>query len=245
MPDLITSSGILSVIAVAILVTAPFLLVPRSEVALGAVSLAVLAATYALEVTDTSISGLNAGPGGAIPLVMFSTLGALAGRLYLQRGVRSTFVVSLVALPLFAVALWHDASWLAYYTSVYEDHGGLALAHWLGMTQGSGTVSLSFWNPSALGALGLVAPVAVTAASLLAFQTRIASHWTMTPWLVLGRHALFVFVAHYALLGLVDLAGLRPPHAGWTLVLLFGLTVACVAMSAGIVAWKRRQRRVS
>jgi uncharacterized membrane protein len=237
-PDLLTSSGILSVIAVAVAVTATAMVSPQSNLVLAIASVAVLVVTYLLERAGLPVSGLNAGPGGAIPLVMFSTLGALCGRLYLHRGVRGLFVVCGVALPVFAAALIHDERWLAFYTSVYSDHGGLAIADWLGMTTpGTGTVSLTFWNPSALGALGLIAPVVATTAGLLAIQKRVAGSRALWPLLMLGRHALFVFVAHYGLLGLVDLSGLQPPHAGWTLVLLLALTVASVGMSVAVEAW--------
>lgn len=244
LPDLLASSGILSVIAVAVALTTSAMVAPRSNLLLAALSLAILLLTYLLERGGMTVSGLNAGPGGAVPLVSFATLGALSARAYLERGVRALVLATAIASPVFAAALLHDGPWLAFYTSVYADHGGLAIADWLGMTESSdGHVSLSFWNPSAVGAIGLVAPVVATTTVLVAMQLRIATSMATWPLLILGRHALLVFVGHYALLGLVDLAGLRPPHAGWTLVLLVGLTVTSVGMAAAAEKRKQAGRR--
>jgi uncharacterized membrane protein len=245
LPDVVASSGILSVIAVAVTTTAAAVVSARPNLALAALAAVVMAATYALEAMGLSVSGLNAGPGGAIPLVAFSAVGALTARLYLIHGVKAVASVAAIASPGFVIALAQDDRWLALYTSVYRDHGGLAIAHFLGLTSpGPGTVSRVFWNPSTMGAVGLLAPVALTTTLLLAVQNRIASWLALRPLLLLGRHALTVFVAHYAMLGVADLAGLRPPHGAWTLLLVAALVVACTGLSAIAERWPKRVRHV-
>jgi hypothetical protein len=244
LPDMLASSGILSVIAVAVVVTATALVAPRPQIVLALVCFAVLGGTWLLERQGWNVSGMNGGPGGAIPLIAFSAFGALAAKLYLKHGTRALFATAAVASPVFLIALAQDAPWLALYPSVYQDHGGLAIAHWLGMTSPArDIVQRVFWNPSAMGALGLVFPVVTTTAVVLAWQTTLAKSWPSRPLLLLGRHALLVFVAHYGLLGLVDLAGLRPPHGGWTLVLLAALVAACTGLSAAEESRRRKRAR--
>lgn len=243
-PDMLASSGILSVIAVAVVMTATALLARRSRLVLALAYAGVLGGTWLLERQEWSVSGLNAGPGGAIPLIAFSAAGALAAKLYLQRGTRALFAATAITSPIFLIALAQDAPWLALYPSTYQDHGGLAIAHWIGMSSPTrDVVQHVFWNPSTVGALGLVFPVAATSVVLLAIQKRIASSWLFRPLLLLGRHALLVFVAHYGLLGLVDLAGLRPPHGGWTLLLLASLVAACTGLSAAEESRSRKRPR--
>jgi len=190
-PDLVTSSGILPVIAVAVTVTAIAMSVPRPVLALTAAATLILATTYALERANLSVAGLNAGPGGAIPLVMYAAVGAVAGRVYLTGGVRPIAWAAAATTPLSVGAWLHEDAWLAYYTSVYPNHGGLAVADWFGLAQpGTHPVALSFWNPSALGALGLLAPphagwtlvllVALTVASV-ALALAVASWKTWPP----------------------------------------------------------------
>jgi hypothetical protein len=158
--------------------------------------------------------------------------------------VKAVATVAAIASPGFVIALAQDDRWLALYTSVYRDHGGLAIAHFLGLTSpGPGTVSRVFWNPSTMGAVGLLSPVALTTALLLAAQNRIAPWLALRPLLLLGRHALTVFVAHYAMLGVADLAGLRPPHGVWTLLLVAALVAACTGLSAIAERWPKRARR--
>ncbi|HQB45807.1 MAG TPA: hypothetical protein PLV85_19510, partial [Polyangiaceae bacterium] len=225
--------GILSVIAVAMVLTAAAITSSRPITALALVVGVVMAVTYGLEAMNVSVSGLNAGPGGAIPLVMFSAMGAWSAKLYLQHGVKAVAAVAMIASPGFVIALTRDEPWLALYESVYKDHGGLAIAHYLGLATPKGEiVSRVFWNPSTIGAIGLVTPVASTTALMLWKQGRVAHKAALRPLLWLGRHALMVFVAHYALLGMVDLMGLRPSHAGWTLGLWAALIALCSGMSA-------------
>lgn len=241
LPDILASSGILSVIAIAVVTTAAALVSAHPDAWLGVLAVTIIGVTYALERLGLPVSGLNAGPGGAIPLILFSALGALVARQYLGHGPKRLLWLGAFTVPFFVGGLVSEDRWLAFYTSEYADHGGLAIAGWLGLTSGAGMVPRTFWNPSALGALGLVAPVVFTTAAHLALQDRFAGHIAVRPLVLLGRHALTIFVAHYAILGLVDLAGLQPPHAGWTLVLLVVLTAISVALCAVIEAIRSRR----
>ncbi|MBX3183129.1 MAG: DUF1624 domain-containing protein [Polyangiaceae bacterium] len=76
-PDAITSSGILSVIAVSIVVVSVALGSRAPRRWLAAIGALTLGGGVLLEAWGRGVSGLDAGPGGAIPLVFMSTLGAL------------------------------------------------------------------------------------------------------------------------------------------------------------------------
>ena len=245
LPDMLLSSGILSVICVAITGTALALLTSHPRTWLVAFGGASLAIGFVLERMDLPVSGLNAGPGGAVPLVTFSAAGALVALDYRARGLRAVINAALVLIVPFGLAWLTEQPWLAYYESTYRDHGGLAIASWLAAgAETPAMMKTQFWNPSTVGALGLLAPVCGTTAVLLAVQDRWLRGTWARPLLLLGRHALLVYVSHLLLLGLVDLAGLRPPNAVWTLVLWVALILSCIAMAAG-VDWNRRRRKAA
>ncbi|MCU0692782.1 MAG: OpgC domain-containing protein [Polyangiaceae bacterium] len=75
-------------------------------------------------------------------------------------------------------------------------------------------------------------------------ECRIVESAVARPLLLLGRHALLVYVAHLVLLGLLDLAGLTPPNALWTLAEVAALATACVGI-ARAAHWRRVRRRWS
>jgi len=139
----------------------------------------------------------------------------------------------------FVAALVQGDCWLAFFTSHYRNHGGLAIADFLGLTErAEGGVRRVFWNPSTLGAIGLLMPVVLTTTVLLASQQILAKQWVLRPLLVLGRHALLVFLLHYGLLGCADLVGLHPSHGGWTVVMTIGLVMVCWGVGEMVDWWK-------
>ncbi len=76
-PDALTSSGVLSVIAVSIVLVSVALGSRAPRRWLAALAALALGGGVWLEAWGHGVSGLDAGPGGAVPLVFMSTLGAL------------------------------------------------------------------------------------------------------------------------------------------------------------------------
>ena len=232
LPDLLASPGILSVIAIASTLTAASMMSSEPKTTLAFLAVALIAVAYVLEATGSFVSGVNAGPGGAVPLAAFAPIGAIAASLHFLKGGRGLIWFTAMAIPLFIIAIVDADSWLVLHSSTYRNHEGLAIADYLRLVKPSeGSTSSVFWNPSTLGALGLVAPVLLTATALLTCQyalvKSIVLHTVTRPLFVLGRHALVAYLSHYVMLGIAELAGLRPTHGGWTILMVLGLVCAC------------------
>src|SRR3990167_9899684 len=78
-PDLLVSSGVLGIIAAGIFSSALGLVSPRPWPLLGALTLAGLGITWMLDSNRWSVTGLNAGAGGILPLLTLAWLGSLTG----------------------------------------------------------------------------------------------------------------------------------------------------------------------
>lgn len=230
LPDLLASPGILSALALGIASSALALSSARPELALGTLIAGVLALTAWLDASGVTIPGMNAGPGGAVPLAAFTSFGALAFRLRMRRGPRALVALSLVTLPLLGVVLLSRFPWTTVRASYYREHAGqLALVD---LASDAPRVAMSFWNHSAAGAVALSAPLLAALGLALAAGKRVGSAALAAPFLVLGRHALLAYVVHLGLLGLVELAAFAPRSAAGT-----WLVVSALGASTTLGAW--------
>lgn len=233
-PDLITSSGILSVIAFGIVTIGLMLALPRPTTPLAGFAVAVIAITRLLDVSSRAVSGLNAGPGGAFPLLALTAAGAVAGLVYSDGGVRALGLLTLGAVPVSALAA-PAGPWITERASHYAVHAGeIALLDLF--SHPPGTQAIVFWNHSAIGALALLAPLFASALLLLATQRAVCSPRAMTPVLWLGRHALAAYVVHLGVLGVLDFAGIVPHSAAGVWAMTLALSLGAVALAAGLEA---------
>ncbi len=223
LPDLLVSSGILSAIAGAVVLTGACLVTARSVLWLTVASMAIVGVTAWLDHTHAAVSGLNAGPGGMFPLLAFACWGALVCIAYRRHGARALGVATALAAVVTAAALATRAPWTTLQTSYYADRGGeVALLHLAAHPAGA-LEPMDFWNHSAVGALGLSLPLAATTWLVVGNGTRIVALGVTVPLELVGRHALAAYVMHLVLLGALDLGGVFPPTAAWTWALVAGL----------------------
>jgi uncharacterized membrane protein len=235
LPDLLLSSGVLSAIALAIALVGAALVSRRPVLGLSSIGLCVLAVTAALDFGGGAVSGLNAGPGGAFPLIAFAVFGALLARLVQVRGLRSLLFVLATLLPVTCAVLLSGAPWLTERTSRYAAASASSALGSLLRGEPLGTdVAVPFWNHSAIGALGLLFPLCASLWAALASQRAIAKVPLFAPLLLLGRHALLAYVLHLGLLGSIDVLGLSPSGPIWTLALVLAITLVCCATAAGL-----------
>lgn len=243
LPDLLASSGILSAIAVAIVLTGLMLASPKPNWTLAALGIATVGVGSYLEATARTVSGLNGGPGGAVPLIAFTAFGALLARLVQRRGKRALGWVIALTAPLCAFAVFSHAAWTQNVVSRYADLGGqLAVtALWdpelLARAPHSAVV---FWNHSVVGVAGLLLPLSASLAVALFAPKRAFAARGFGPVLLVGRHALAVYVMHLGVLGVLDVAGVTPPSAAWTWVTIAALFALAVAVA--FVLERRPQR---
>jgi hypothetical protein len=236
LPDLLVSSGILSVIALAIIVVGTTLTGARPAAILVLVASGAALATVALERSGLSVPGLNAGPGGTLPLIAFAAVGALAALLERRAGLRGVAIATAVSAVPLAAACLLDGSWVTSHVSLYRDQGGtLALASLVDASSGSPT-PVHFWNHSAWGLLGLLFPLGVSLLSCLGLQQMLARWGAFRAVMLLGRHALGAYVGHLVVLGALALTGFVPPDARWTWALIGGLACAATLAAAAVDA---------
>ncbi len=243
LPDLALSPGILSVIAIATTLVGGALALARPVPWLGTLVGGSLLLTWLLERTGACVSGLNAGPGGAVPLVGFTAIGALLGIVHRRRGARALgFATAFTAIG--AVVLGAlGAPWTTRCESLYPAHQGLVAGLEL-FDPAPGHRAIAFWNHSAAGFCGLVP--AVTGALWLSI---------VLPWpnrgplaggglvALIGRHALLAYVGHLLLLGLLELSGLTPRTPTATCALIGGLGAAAALGSAALEAHRQSKPR--
>ena len=237
LPDLLVSSGILSVIAIAIVTVGFALDTRRPRIFLLVVAAASIAVTALLDRSGVGVSGINAGPGGALPLVAFSAFGAILELERARVGNRVLAWGSAGAAPLLLVALASGADWTTLRSSLYRAHSGLvALPHVLEETA---RAPVQFWNHSAVGAIGLSMPLSLGLLASFALPKAIARARSLSPLALLGRHALAAYVLHLGLLGLLELSGARPTNAALTWSLVGGLTLCSL-----LLGWVLDRRRI-
>lgn len=243
LPDLLLSSGILSVIAVAIVVIAAALRGPNAALPLVGVSVLTLGVTAALESTRSAVSGLNAGPGGAFPLLAHAALGALAAEWVIRHGRRAPWIVAAATLPLTAAAIALDARWTGEFVSHYRALDGrvAVLSLFDPAFATAPREAITFWNHSTWGALALVMPLFASLALALEVPQRAADVRPLAPALLVGRHALLAYVAHLCVLGLLDVSGLAPPGSVATWLLIIGLCALSVIIAWAVERWPLRR----
>lgn len=243
LPDLLLSPGILSVIAVATTLVGGALALSRPVPALVAVGGGALLMTALLERTGACLSGLNAGPGGAVPLLGFTAEGALLGLAYVRRGARAIGAAAAIGAVGTLAVVVVGAPWTTRCESLYPAHEGLVAILEL-VRPASEREAVAFWNHSAAGFLGLVPVVAGV------LWLTVALPWPRRGPLaggglvgLLGRHALVAYVGHLLLLGLLELSGLTPRTATATWALVGALAAAATLGSAALEARRRGRPR--
>lgn len=228
-PDLVFSPGILSAIAVSVVVVGTLVKSDAPDLAFAAVAGVVLLVTHWLDAPGRSVSGLDAGPGGVFPLLAFTCFGAMVARLGAKHGPRALAMVVVLSLPLFLYVWRSHAPWTTTELSRHPAHSGqLALGTLFTRVQ---TVEVPFWNHSALGALGLAFPLAASLGFFVGLPKSITGTRWLAPLRLLGRHALGAYVGHLGVLGVLDLAGLGPTSARGT-----WLSVALLALGSVLLA---------
>lgn len=218
-PYVWASPDVLGTIAWALILVGALL--PLGFWGLIAGTVAALALTALLGAWGVHASGVNAGPGAALPLVGIACVGASHGT-GRQRPANS-LLCAVLGLVAGALALGLPGELL-------DLHRPRAGAPW-------------FWNHTVKGVLVYGGGVAVAAAAFA--RSRCASQgWA--PLRLLGRHALVTYVGHLLVLGVVDRWARPPP--GWSslvLVLLgLGATFTGIAMVLESALGGRARRTV-
>ncbi len=243
-PDVWASPGILSAIALALLCGGT-IVGRRNTSGLAAIFSAVIAGiTAALDRFGLDISGINAGPGGAFPLVAMTLAGVISAQALSDDRANRIWLTALLAA--FIVAVGIGSMWTRTHYSIYRIYSGLPALSLLSDGGSDRFETVGFWNHTATGFLGLLLPMHATLLVLRRFGPTMARRTALIPVSALGRDALTVYVAHLLLLGLLDAAGLHPKSATQTWLLIAGLVIATLSIArlkTNLSSRLRRARR--
>ena len=252
LPDLLVSSGILSIIAISMALTGCMLISPKPMITLTLAIIAVTLAAYMLEQSELSIIGLNAGAGGAIPLISMTFIGAIIGILYQRFHNNGLFIAAAVGCFIGLLSITSQSPWTVDVKSEFLLFYGdpvTAVLHSIQHALGIGDVQPSkvkahFWNHSSIflfrvsGGLTLVLVI-----FMLAFKNRSNSSKVIHVFNNVGKHALFVYIFHLVLLGVLEVTGIKPT-TGWqtwllvVLLVLLGATIIQIRNKSGGVRRK-------
>ncbi|OUR87074.1 hypothetical protein A9Q81_26790 [Gammaproteobacteria bacterium 42_54_T18] len=245
LPDLFVSSGILSIIAISMALTGSMLITPKPIITLTLAIAVVTMTAFVLEQSKTSIIGLNAGAGGAIPLISMTFIGAIIGILYQRFHNNGLFAAAAVGCFIGLLSITSQYPWTVDVKSEFLLFYGdpvTAVLHSIQHALGIGdlqptNVKAHFWNHSSIflfrtsGGLTFILVV-----FMLAFANSSNSSKVTRVLNNVGKYALFVYIFHLVLLGVLEVTGIKPT-TGWQTWLL---VVALVLLGATIIQMRNK-----
>lgn len=232
-PDLLVSSGVLGIIAAGIFSSALGLVSPRPWPLLGGLTLAGLGITWILDSNRWSVTGLNAGAGGMLPLLTLAWLGSLTGLVYRRWPGNGLFALFGASLLLGLVALAAPFPWITHPLTEIRTYPGDRIQQVLFSFQDmvglyGGTPHLSsvrFWNHGWIFPLRALPLLVLGLIIFLGLIRQLRNPpLRFLDWM--GRQALNLYILHLVLLALVEV-GPWQPSSGWqTLLLVAGIVAA-------------------
>ena len=231
-PDILVSSGVLEIIAVAVFSSALCLLSPYPWQLLAGLTAAGIGITWVLDTHHLSITGLNAGAGGMMPLLVMTYLGTLTGLAYRQWPNNGLFVLFGISLVVGLIALVAPAPWITYPESRIVHYPGdpvqstlHSLEALVGLYHGHPYVErIRYWNHGWIFAFRAMPILVLGLIGFIgAFQQLRGPVSRFLDWM--GRHALNLYIYHLVMLAVVEV-GPWHPRTGWQTLLVVAAIVA-------------------
>lgn len=231
-PGVLVSSGVLGIIAVGVFSAGAMLVSPRPWHLLTMATVLGTAATWWLDDSRLSVTGLNAGAGGMLPLVTLAWLGTLAGLIHQRWQMNGLGIALGVTLPLALLALLADAPWVTYPSSEILMYPGdrlqsvlFSLQDLLGLYDGTARqVLVKYWNHGWIFALRVL-PVLLLGLMLSLSLIPVARNPVLVFLEWMGQQALNLYILHLVLLALLVVAGVNPVY-GWQTLLVVMIIIA-------------------
>jgi hypothetical protein len=187
----------------------------RPALGLGLLFAASLLASALVEASHVSMVGLNAGEGALLPEVSFVFAGALFTELILGGGRRTLYACLLLSAAGAAMVLALASPFIGYHERSLPSYAGetalgaLYAGHGLAVAR----VPVAFWNHTPLGCVGSLLPLLASAVGCVTLARRARRSFWVRGGSLLGRHALFAYLCHLAILGAADALALSPRRA--------------------------------
>lgn len=228
-PDIVLAPSILSVIALSIIL-----------VSLGAkhsirfYSLGILVAVISqLSEGGAGVAGINMGPGGAFPLILFTFLGYETFRLYETKSWKSLIGYLAGGIICWVWPYSFYEQWTNVYHSSYQVFGSGVTGLDFLSTGGKATqvISEGFWNHTLISVGRIYIPLVFSLLVCLTKNNLLSTKLYGKLLALLGRHALGNYVLHLGLIALFSVLKWYPSSAIQDWLFIGGLTVAGLVYS--------------
>lgn len=231
-PDLLVSSGVLAVIAAGVASCAWALVSPAPGYRLSGLTLAALAITALLDSERWSLTGLNAGAGGLLPLIALAWLGGLTGLIHRRWPDNGLPLLLGLSLVVGLIALAAPFPWITHPLSLHRIYPGdridsvlCSLQDALGFYRGPVTqTQVAFWNHGWIFPLRALPLLVLGLILFLGTVKTLNSPVTrFLDWM--GRQALNLYILHLLLLAGLEVSHLHPA-TGWQTLLVVAAILA-------------------
>lgn len=224
-PEMLLSPNILSVIAFSIIAVSLSLSYPILLLGTG---LSIATISYMFEGAATP--GINTGPGGAFPLMLFTFLGYLTYQFSQTKNSLYTWLLATGIISWFYPfsPLEH---WTYTYPSIYDYFvtGQTALDFFQNGGFIDGYSKTGFWSHSVISVLRLLIPLSLCLWVCMKSNEFINSSKIGQNLALLGRHALGLYILHLIIIAALYTGGFKPQSALIDWFLIIGLVVIGLA----------------
>lgn len=220
-PEMFLGPSILSVIALAIVslslcLTSPVFLLWGS-ILIGAIS---------LSCEGMAVTGINTGPGGAFPLILFTFLGYLSYDFIKTKNKLGWGILAFGTISWFYPHLPTE-HWTQTYPSIYNHFlsGQTGFDYIQSMGEVNGYTKVGFWNHTLVSVFRILIPLFIILYFSVKLSMRLKSITLGHLLARLGRHALGLYLLHLTIIALCDFSNFKPTSALLDWLFIFGLVI--------------------
>jgi len=247
LPDLFVSSGILSIIALSMAITACLLVTSKPLTWLSLSVLSILILAYYFEQSKIVITGLNGGAGGAIPLISMTLIGSVMGIIFQRDNTNGLIAATAVGCFIGLIFLSSSYPWtfdVRGYFLLFKGDPVTSVLHSVQHAFGDDThlpikARVAFWNHSSAFPLRVTGGLTLVLLAFILCFKNYENSATRTLNMI-GKHGLLIYVFHLILLGIIEVSGIKPV-TGWQTWLLV-LLIVCLGV--GIIRMRDKSGKV-
>lgn len=223
-PLSLLAPNILSAISFAMVMVLGISYIPRKYLlgVIASITAVALTTLYILTEKNILIPGLNSGAGAILPVSFCALWGYYMGVKYFDGELKDT---GFALLGVLSVSFFVESSYIVAYSVDYKDYlGNPNLLTWLQSLEITpSTKAYSYWNHSTFGILRNLFFV-IAALMHLEYKKEI-KNVAIYKWIaIIGGSALWGYVMHLTVIGVLSIIGIAPPNSLFTWVFVLGLS---------------------
>lgn len=169
------------------------------------------------------LSGINAGPGGAFPLIMFTFGGYLLYDLMVKDKNKTLIALSVIGVISWFFPFAPQEEWIRHYQSTYKLFltGPTGIDYWKSGGEGNIFQVVSFWNHSLTSWFRISLVLFLSLKMFLKFENKLKGKFYGEYLSLIGRHALGCYILHLTIIAVFDILKIYPqtPEMDWVFIL--------------------------